>query len=95
MIDSRDQATDKRLDQLKDPFSVYRCHTIMNCTKTCPKVYYFIFWSFKFTDCNTVNVDTFWGNLQTFNCTSILQTTSVVTVIMLFVYGLDNNISGN
>ena len=38
MIDSRDQSTKDRLDQLRDPFSVYRCHTIMNCTKTCPKV---------------------------------------------------------
>ncbi|KAG9510672.1 Succinate dehydrogenase [ubiquinone] iron-sulfur subunit, mitochondrial, partial [Fragariocoptes setiger] len=37
VIDSRDQATDKRLDNLRDPFSVYRCHTIMNCTRTCPK----------------------------------------------------------
>ncbi|XP_046390770.1 succinate dehydrogenase [ubiquinone] iron-sulfur subunit, mitochondrial [Ischnura elegans] len=37
IIDSRDEATDKRLDKLKDPYSVYRCHTIMNCTKTCPK----------------------------------------------------------
>merc|ERR1712213_11535 len=37
MIDSRDQSTKERLDQLRDPFSVYRCHTIMNCTKTCPK----------------------------------------------------------
>jgi succinate dehydrogenase (ubiquinone) iron-sulfur subunit len=37
MIDSRDHATKERLDQLRDPFSVYRCHTIMNCTKTCPK----------------------------------------------------------
>ena len=39
MIDSRDQSTKDRLDQLRDPFSVYRCHTIMNCTKTCPKVH--------------------------------------------------------
>jgi succinate dehydrogenase/fumarate reductase-like Fe-S protein len=38
MIDSRDQQTAERLDKLRDPFSVYRCHTIMNCTKTCPKV---------------------------------------------------------
>lgn len=38
LIDSRDEATKERLDQMKDPFSVYRCHTIMNCTKTCPKV---------------------------------------------------------
>lgn len=37
VIDSRDQQTDKRLDRLKDPFSLYRCHTIMNCTRTCPK----------------------------------------------------------
>lgn len=37
MIDSRDQRTAERLDKLRDPFSVYRCHTIMNCTKTCPK----------------------------------------------------------
>jgi len=35
--DSRDQAKKERLDALKDPFKVYRCHTIMNCTKTCPK----------------------------------------------------------
>ena len=27
----------ERLEKLADPFSVYRCHTIMNCTKTCPK----------------------------------------------------------
>lgn len=38
IIDSRDEATTERLNKLKDPFSVYRCHTIMNCTKTCPKV---------------------------------------------------------
>lgn len=37
VIDSRDEATQERLDRLKDPFSVFRCHTIMNCTKTCPK----------------------------------------------------------
>lgn len=37
VIDSRDQATDERLERLRDPFSVYRCHTIMNCTRTCPK----------------------------------------------------------
>ena len=37
MIDSRDEKTSERLDKLRDPFSVYRCHTIMNCTKTCPK----------------------------------------------------------
>lgn len=37
IIDSRDEATEKRLGSLKDPFSVYRCHTIMNCTRTCPK----------------------------------------------------------
>ncbi|XP_057374522.1 succinate dehydrogenase [ubiquinone] iron-sulfur subunit, mitochondrial-like [Daphnia carinata] len=37
MIDSRDEATKDRLDRLRDPFSVFRCHTIMNCTKACPK----------------------------------------------------------
>ena len=37
LIDSRDEATGERLDQLEDPFKLYRCHTIMNCTKTCPK----------------------------------------------------------
>merc|ERR1711981_909636 len=37
IIDSRDQQSKERLDKLRDPFSVYRCHTIMNCTKTCPK----------------------------------------------------------
>lgn len=37
VIDSRDQATEERLSRLRDPFSVYRCHTIMNCTRTCPK----------------------------------------------------------
>jgi succinate dehydrogenase / fumarate reductase iron-sulfur subunit len=35
--DSRDDATGSRLDDLEDPFKLYRCHTIMNCTKTCPK----------------------------------------------------------
>jgi len=37
IIDSRDEHTEERLGKLRDPFSVYRCHTIMNCTKTCPK----------------------------------------------------------
>jgi len=37
IIDSRDEHQAERLDKLRDPFSVYRCHTIMNCTKTCPK----------------------------------------------------------
>ena len=35
--DSRDEATGERLDQLEDPFRLYRCHTIMNCAQTCPK----------------------------------------------------------
>ncbi len=35
--DSRDEATGKRLDALQDPFKLYRCHTIMNCTQACPK----------------------------------------------------------
>lgn len=37
IVDSRDEATDERLDELDDSFKLYRCHTIMNCTKTCPK----------------------------------------------------------
>ncbi len=37
LADSRDEATGERLDQLEDPFRLYRCHTIMNCAKTCPK----------------------------------------------------------
>jgi succinate dehydrogenase / fumarate reductase iron-sulfur subunit len=35
--DSRDESTGERLDDLEDPFRLYRCHTIMNCTRTCPK----------------------------------------------------------
>jgi len=37
LADSRDEATGERLDDLEDPFRLYRCHTIMNCTRTCPK----------------------------------------------------------
>jgi len=37
LADSRDEAKAERLAQLDDPFSLYRCHTIMNCTKTCPR----------------------------------------------------------
>ena len=37
LVDSRDEHTGERLDELEDPFRLYRCHTIMNCTKTCPK----------------------------------------------------------
>ena len=37
ITDSRDEYTGERLDNLEDPFRLYRCHTIMNCTKTCPK----------------------------------------------------------
>ncbi len=37
LVDSRDEATGERLDELEDPFRLYRCHTIMNCTQTCPK----------------------------------------------------------
>jgi succinate dehydrogenase / fumarate reductase, iron-sulfur subunit len=37
IADSRDEATGQRLDALEDPFKLYRCHTIMNCTETCPK----------------------------------------------------------
>ncbi|MDP7548660.1 MAG: succinate dehydrogenase iron-sulfur subunit [Alphaproteobacteria bacterium] len=37
LIDSRDENQGERLDNLEDPFRLYRCHTIMNCTNTCPK----------------------------------------------------------
>ena len=37
LADSRDQATGERLDELEDPYRLFRCHTIMNCTDVCPK----------------------------------------------------------
>jgi succinate dehydrogenase / fumarate reductase iron-sulfur subunit len=37
VVDSRDEAAGDRLDELEDPFKLYRCHTIMNCTSVCPK----------------------------------------------------------
>ena len=37
IIDSRDEFTGARFDYLEDSFKLYRCHTIMNCVKTCPK----------------------------------------------------------
>src|SRR5208337_4102128 len=37
LADSRDELTGERLDDLEDPFRLYRCHTIMNCANTCPK----------------------------------------------------------
>jgi succinate dehydrogenase / fumarate reductase, iron-sulfur subunit len=37
IVDTRDEHTGERLDDLEDPFRLYRCHTIMNCAKVCPK----------------------------------------------------------
>jgi succinate dehydrogenase / fumarate reductase, iron-sulfur subunit len=37
IADSRDQATNERLDDLEDPYRLFRCHTIMNCVEVCPK----------------------------------------------------------
>ncbi|MGF1644086.1 MAG: succinate dehydrogenase iron-sulfur subunit [Thiotrichales bacterium] len=37
VLDSRDQATEERLDQLDDAYKLYRCHSIMNCVQVCPK----------------------------------------------------------
>ena len=37
IADSRDEYSGERLDELEDPFRLYRCHTIMNCTRACPK----------------------------------------------------------
>lgn len=37
IVDSRDEATGERLDNLEDPYRLFRCHTIMNCVDVCPK----------------------------------------------------------
>jgi succinate dehydrogenase / fumarate reductase, iron-sulfur subunit len=37
IVDTRDDARGERLDALEDPFKLYRCHTILNCTEACPK----------------------------------------------------------
>ena len=37
IADSRDEATTERLDNLEDPYRLFRCHTIMNCVDVCPK----------------------------------------------------------
>jgi succinate dehydrogenase / fumarate reductase iron-sulfur subunit len=37
IVDSRDESTGERLDALEDPFRLYRCHTILNCSQACPK----------------------------------------------------------
>ena len=37
LVDSRDQATGERLDDLEDPYRLFRCRTILNCTDVCPK----------------------------------------------------------
>jgi succinate dehydrogenase / fumarate reductase iron-sulfur subunit len=37
IVDSRDQAQEERLENLEDPYRLYRCHNIMNCVDVCPK----------------------------------------------------------
>ncbi|HDZ77773.1 MAG TPA: succinate dehydrogenase iron-sulfur subunit, partial [Gammaproteobacteria bacterium] len=37
LVDSRDKATNERLDELEDPFRLFRCHSIMNCAEACPR----------------------------------------------------------
>ena len=37
IADSRDTTTSERLDNLEDPYRLFRCHTIMNCVDVCPK----------------------------------------------------------
>ena len=37
LVDCRDEMAGERLDNLEDPFRLYRCHTIMNCSSVCPK----------------------------------------------------------
>ncbi|VDN30688.1 unnamed protein product [Gongylonema pulchrum] len=39
IIDSRDDYANERLSKIHDHFSAFKCHTILNCTKTCPKVF--------------------------------------------------------
>ncbi|PSN52974.1 Succinate dehydrogenase [ubiquinone] iron-sulfur subunit [Blattella germanica] len=48
IIDSRDHNHEERLNKLRDKFSIYPCHTIMNCTNTCPKVIYLLYENFYF-----------------------------------------------
>jgi len=56
IMDSRDDFREERLAQLRDEWSMYRCHTIMNCTKTCPKV----FASVEFQNCYLMIVSRHW-----------------------------------
>jgi succinate dehydrogenase / fumarate reductase iron-sulfur subunit len=37
LADTRDQSTSQRLDNLEDPYRLFRCHSIMNCVDVCPK----------------------------------------------------------
>ena len=37
IADTRDEATNERLDDLEDPYRLFRCHSIMNCVDVCPK----------------------------------------------------------
>jgi succinate dehydrogenase / fumarate reductase, iron-sulfur subunit len=37
IADSRDHEREERLDNLEDPYRLFRCHTIMNCVDVCPK----------------------------------------------------------
>ena len=37
LVDSRDQATSERLDNLQDPYRLFRCRSILNCADVCPK----------------------------------------------------------
>jgi succinate dehydrogenase / fumarate reductase iron-sulfur subunit len=37
IADTRDEATSARLDNLEDPYRLFRCHSIMNCVDVCPK----------------------------------------------------------
>jgi succinate dehydrogenase / fumarate reductase iron-sulfur subunit len=37
IADTRDQETAERLDNLEDPYRLFRCHSIMNCVDVCPK----------------------------------------------------------
>lgn len=104
MIDSRDEFTEERLAKLQDPFSLYcstlYLHTIMNCSKTCPKVIatyphtpHLIWLCIKVERTNQI-----WGNKAVFvlswcvvMCFSLthMMKVSFLTVFIIFWQGLN------
>lgn len=97
VIDSRDESTQERLNRLKDPFSVYRCHTIMNCTKTCPKVKRIF--GFSFLGCSSFFYGLFgfflsiFSDLKYFCFFFNFQVNISPSISLFFSFSLDLNIS--